>query len=80
LASAAAAFIFLLRRERRAGETFGLALVLAALARFFIDELRPDYVLPETMAGFLRLDQVVLIALTAGGMCFFFQRGARHAQ
>jgi phosphatidylglycerol:prolipoprotein diacylglycerol transferase len=54
--------------------------MLAALARFFIDELRPDYVLPETMAGFLRLDQVVLIALIAGGMCFFFQRGARHAQ
>ena len=79
LASAAVAFAFL-QRERRAGETFGLALVLAALARFFIDQLRPDYVLPETMAGFLRLDQVVLIAVTAAGLCFFFKRGARHAQ
>ncbi len=79
LISAGATFL-LLRRERQAGETFGLALVLASLARFFVDELRPDYVLPETMAGFLRLDQVILIALTAGGMCFFFQRGARHAQ
>ena len=65
-------FIFL-SRERRAGETFGLALTLAALARFMVDEWRPDYVLPETMAGFLRLDQLILIALTAAGLCFFFQ-------
>ena len=79
LASTALTFLFL-SRERRAGETFGLALTLGALARFFIDELRPDYVLPETMAGFLRLDQLILIALTAAGLCFFFQRGARHAQ
>ena len=79
LVSAAVTFLFL-SRKHRPGETFGLALTLAALARFFIDELRPDYVLPETMAGFLRLDQVVLIALSAGGLCFFFQRGARHAQ
>lgn len=79
LLSTAAAFVFL-QRERQAGETFGLALTLAALARFFVDQLRPDYVLPETMVGFFRLDQVVLIALTAAGMCFFLQRGARHAQ
>ena len=79
-ASAAVAFLFL-RREQQPGETFGLALTLAALVRFFIDELRPDYVLPDTLAGsFLRLDQLVLIALAAAGLCFFFQRGARHAQ
>lgn len=80
LASTAVTFAFL-RRETQAGETFGLALTLAALARFFIDDLRPDYVLPETMLGhFLRVDQVLFIALTAAGLCFFFQRGARVAQ
>ena len=78
-ASTGITFAFL-KHERRAGETFGLALTLAALTRFFIDELRPDYVLPETMASFLRVDQVALIALTAAGLCFFFQRGVRHAK
>ena len=79
LLSTAVTFLFL-SHERRAGETFGLALTLAALARFFVDELRPDYVLPETMAGFLRVDQLFLIALAAAGLCFFFGRGTRHAQ
>ncbi len=80
LLASAAAFLFL-RREHQSGETFGLGLTLAALTRFFVDQFRPDYVLPEIMAGhFLRADQLVLIALAAAGISFFFQRGRSHAQ
>ncbi len=68
-----------LGRETQAGETAGLVLALAALIRFFVDQMRPDYVLPDTMAGFLRIDQTVLIALAAAGLCFFFRRAPRHA-
>ncbi len=80
LLAAAATFLFL-RRQHQAGETVGLGLLLAALIRFFVDQLRPDYVLPDTLIGhFLRVDQLLLIALAAAGICFFFQRGRSHAQ
>lgn len=80
LLAAAGTFLFL-RREHQSGETLGLGLSLAALVRFFVDQFRPDYVLPEAMIGhFLRVDQLVLIALTTAGICFFFQRGHSHAQ
>lgn len=80
LVAVAVTSIFL-RRESQPGETFGLGLLLAALVRFFVDELRPDYVLPDALiAHFLRVDQLILIALAAMGICFFFQRGRSHAQ
>lgn len=73
-----------LRREPRPGEVAGLALVLAALLRFYVDELRPSYVLPDAMAGFLRVDQLVLTVVAAVGLCFFFDRSSfrkeRNAQ
>jgi phosphatidylglycerol:prolipoprotein diacylglycerol transferase len=86
LLASAAAFVWL-HRESQAGETFGLSLTMAALIRFFIDELRPTYVLPDTfVGGFLRIDQLLLTLLAAAGLCFFFKRGkrlereAQHAQ
>jgi phosphatidylglycerol:prolipoprotein diacylglycerol transferase len=80
LLAAGIAFAWL-HRERQPGETLGLSLTLAALIRFFIDELRPGYVLPETfVANFLRIDQLLLTLLAAAGLCFFFTRGKRHAQ
>lgn len=80
LLAAAITFAWL-GREWQPGETLGLALTLAALIRFFVDEFRPDYVLPETLVGhFLRVDQVILIVLAAAGLCFFFTRRTRHAQ
>ncbi|MGI4758992.1 MAG: prolipoprotein diacylglyceryl transferase family protein [Janthinobacterium lividum] len=80
LLAAAIAFAFL-RLQRQSGETFGLGLTLAALIRFFVDQFRPDYVLPDAFVGnFLRVDQLVLIALATAGICFFFQRGRTHAQ
>ncbi len=69
-----------LHRETRPGQTFGLTLALAAGIRFFIDQLRPDYVLPEALLGFLRVDQVILIGLTVVGLGFFLQRKPRDAQ
>lgn len=78
---AAAATFALLRSWHRNGEPLGLGLALAAMIRFFVDQFRPDYVLPEaTLGHFLRVDQIVLIALAATGICFFFQRGRSHAQ
>ncbi len=80
LLASAATFAFLCARHRN-GEVFGLGLSLAALIRFFVDELRPDYVLPESLLGhFLRVDQVVLIGLAGAGVCFFFQRRRSLAQ
>jgi phosphatidylglycerol:prolipoprotein diacylglycerol transferase len=80
LLAAGIAFAWL-HRERQPGETLGLSLTLAALIRFFIDEFRPTYVLPETfVAHFLRIDQLLLTLLAAAGLCFFFIRGKRHAQ
>ncbi|MGI4854693.1 MAG: prolipoprotein diacylglyceryl transferase family protein [Janthinobacterium lividum] len=80
LAAAGITYLFL-REERQHGETLGLGLTLAALIRFFVDEFRPDYVLPDVTIGhFLRVDQLLLIALAAAGICFFFQRGRFHAQ
>ena len=70
-----------LRSQPHAGEVLGLGLVLAALSRFFIDQLRPDYVLPDASLGnVLRVDQAVLIALAAAGMAFFFKRERHDAQ
>lgn len=69
-----------LRSGHRTGEVFGLGLALAALSRFFVDQVRPAYVLPDTFLGnFLRADQAVLIALAAAGLCFFFRVERRHA-
>ncbi len=70
-----------LPRETQPGETFGLGLLFVALIRFAVDSFRPGYVLPQTLIPhFLRIDQIVLIALAAFGLCFFFQRRPRHAQ
>ncbi len=70
-----------LRSAHRGGETLGLGLGLAALSRFFVDQLRPDYVLPDAFVGnFLRVDQAALIALVAVGMAFFFKRERHDAQ
>lgn len=81
LVACAVAFVWL-RRESQPGETFGLSLTLAALIRFFVDTLRPGWVLPETMIGnLLRVDQLVLMLLVVVGLSFFFQRkGVRYAQ
>jgi phosphatidylglycerol:prolipoprotein diacylglycerol transferase len=80
LLAAAAAFAWL-HRESQTGETFGLSLTMAALVRFFIDEFRPTYVLPDTfVGGFLRIDQLLLTLLAAAGLCFFFTRGKRLEQ
>ena len=74
LLASAAAFAFL-RGHHGNGEVFGLGLSVAALIRFFVDQFRPEYVLPDAFVGnFLRVDQIVLIALVAAGACFFFQR------
>lgn len=80
LVAVALTFLYL-RSGHRAGETFGLGLALAALSRFFIDQLRPDYVLPDAFVGdFLRVDQVVIIGIVAAGMAFFLRRQERkHA-
>ncbi len=80
LAAAGAGSLWL-SREAQAGETLGLCMTLAGLIRYFVDQLRPDYVLPGTMlAGTLRIDQVVLIVLSAAGLCCFFQRRPIDAQ
>ncbi len=63
-----------LQRERQPGEALGLGLTMAALLRFFLDQLRPTYVLPTTMVAFLRIDQLLLTLLAAAGLCFFFWR------
>ena len=70
-----------LREQPRTGEVLGLGLALAALSQFFVDQWRPDYVLPDTFFGHvLRVDQAVLIALTAAGMAFFFKRERHNAK
>ncbi|MEZ2347131.1 prolipoprotein diacylglyceryl transferase [Terriglobus sp. RCC_193] len=81
LVACAVAFVWL-HRESQPGETFGLSLTLAALIRFFVDTLRPGWVLPATMIGnLLRVDQLVLVLLAVAGLSFFFQRkGVRYAQ
>ncbi len=68
-------------RQRRPGACFGVALALVAIGRFIADEFRPSYVLPNLyLAGtHLRIDQVVLIALAAGGMLLLMER-PHHAQ
>ena len=68
-------------REPRRGEAFGLGLFLTALIRFVVDTFRPGYILPDLgIPHFLRIDQIILILMTAGGLCFFFTRKPRHAQ
>lgn len=70
-----------LRGLPRAGEVLGLGLALAAMSQFVVDLFRPDYVLPDAFVGTaLRMDQVVLIALTAAGIAFFFKKERHHAQ
>lgn len=73
--AAAAITLLYLPRQSQPGETFGLALTLAAVTRFIADEFRPGYVLPDTVvANFLRIDQLLLILLAAAGALFFLQR------
>ena len=79
LLGAAVALTFLLRR-RGPGECSGVALAIAAVGRFVCDEFRPSFVLPDLyLAGtHLRIDQVILLALTAAGMLLLLERPA-HA-
>ena len=68
LAGCVLAMVVLLR-QRRAGMAFGAGLSAFAASRFVADEFRPGYVLPQArVPGFLRADQLVLIALTVAGM------------
>lgn len=77
----AVASLLVLLRQHRLGLAFGTALTLAATGRFFADEFRPGYLLPQTQVpGFLRVDQLFLIALTAGGMLFFLEWRTAHAK
>ncbi len=64
-----AAALLVLKRQRRPGTAFGTGLSAFALSRYFADEFRPGYLLPQArVPGFLRADQLLLIALTAAGM------------
>lgn len=71
-----------LRRERQAGQAFGLVLASMAAARFLVDEVRVSYLLPQTyLPGLaLRVDQGVLLLLVLCGGLFFLTWGARRAQ
>ncbi len=73
-AFAAACCTLVLQKQHRNGLAFGTALSLAAAGRFFADEFRPTYLMPQlAVPGFLRIDQIVLVLLTAAGMMFFLQ-------
>lgn len=79
LAGAAAATA-VLQKQHAPGRAFGTALSLAAVGSFFTDQFRPAYTLPQTaLLGFLRVDQLVLILLTAAGMSLLLDRKGTHA-
>lgn len=80
-ALACAASLRMLLRAHRAGWVFGVGLAGAAIARFVADEFRPLYLLPQAGApGLLRVDQLVLLALTIGGMLLLLPERSRHAE
>ncbi len=68
-----------LLRQHRPGMVFGTGLSAFALSRFFADEFRPGYLLPQArVPGFLRADQLLLITLTAAGMLLALYERAPH--
>lgn len=80
-ALACAASLLTLLRKGRAGRTFGAGLAMVAISRFLADEFRPAYLLPSIgLPGFLRADQLVLLALTVAGMLLLLDWNPRHAQ
>ncbi len=71
---------FALMRQRQPGMAFGTGLSTFALGRYLADEFRPAYLLPQArVPGFLRVDQLVLIALTAAGMLLLLERKRNYA-
>ena len=76
----AAAFVTLLRNSRT-GRAFGIGLAAVSIARFLVDEFRPGYLLPNLgIPGFLRADQLLLLALTVAGMLLLLDWSPRHAK
>lgn len=70
-----------LLRQKRAGAAFGTGLGAFAVGRFVADEFRPAYLLPQVrVPGFLRVDQLLLIALTAAGMLCWIDWKRNHAE
>ena len=79
--SACVASLVTLLRQHRPGRAFGVALAGGAMARYFADEFRPSYLLTDLrVPGFLRADQLLLIALTTAGMLLLLTPKVRHAQ
>lgn len=75
-----AATLAMLVRQRRPGCAFGIALSSFAAGRYIADEFRPGYLLPQArVPGFLRVDQVLLIALTVAGMLLLMERKRDYA-
>ncbi len=80
LAGCAVATLVSLRRSRP-GVVFGVGLSAFAVSRFVADEFRPAYLLPQArVPGFLRVDQLVLIALTVAGMLRWIDWKRDHAE
>ncbi len=72
--------VVVLLRQRRPGAAFGVGLSAFAVGRFVADEFRPGYLLPQArVPGFLRVDQLLLIALTAAGMLLLLDWKRDHA-
>ena len=69
-----------LLRQRQPGTAFGMGLSALAISRYVADEFRPGYLLPQArVPGFLRVDQIVLIALAIVGMLLLLERKRDHA-
>ncbi|GAA3748396.1 prolipoprotein diacylglyceryl transferase [Terriglobus aquaticus] len=80
-ALACAASMVTLLRNNRVGRTFGVGLAAVSVARFVADEFRPGYLLPQLgIPGFLRADQLLLLALFVAGMLFLLDWSPRHAK
>ena len=80
-ALACGASLLTLLRDNRAGRTFGVGLAAVAIARFLADEFRPGYLLPSAgLPGFLRADQLLLLALAVAGMLLLLDWRPRHAE
>lgn len=76
----AAIATLVLRRQRTPGRAFGTVVSMGAAGSFFSDQFRPSYTLPQTvLPGFLRIDQIFFILLTAAGMLFLLDRKGTHA-